>query len=143
MEKLRFCNYRETRSVFPLILFFICHRIMSVVTCMGNRISFFLLCFLLRSAVLDGSTFGRPPIALIAMTAGVLLVLALAGGAAALWVFRDAVARTVVQWEKLPEPRHPFSLEIISPTRPSVYVNLGPHPPRLWPEDVDLVHNGV
>jgi amino acid transporter len=43
-------------------------------------------------------------------------------------------------WERLPEPRHPFSLEIISPDRPSVYVNLGPHPPRLWPGDIDLAH---
>jgi len=43
-------------------------------------------------------------------------------------------------WERLPEPRHPFSLEIISPDRPSMFVNLGPHPPRLWPEDVDLLH---
>jgi Amino acid permease len=43
-------------------------------------------------------------------------------------------------WEALPEPRHPFSLEIIRPDRPSMYVNLGPHPPRLWPEDVDRLH---
>jgi hypothetical protein len=43
-------------------------------------------------------------------------------------------------WERLPEPRHPFSLEVISPERPSIYVNLGPHPPRLWPEDVDRLH---
>lgn len=43
-------------------------------------------------------------------------------------------------WEKLPEPRHPFSLEVISPDRPSTYVNLGPHPPRLWPEDLDRLH---
>lgn len=44
-------------------------------------------------------------------------------------------------WEKLPPPRHPFSLEVIAPGRPSVYVNLGPHPPRLWPEDVNRLHN--
>src|SRR5947209_16171042 len=44
-------------------------------------------------------------------------------------------------WERLPEPRHPFSLEIISPGRPSIYVNLGPHPPRLWPEDVGRLHD--
>jgi hypothetical protein len=44
-------------------------------------------------------------------------------------------------WEKLPEPRHPFSLEVISPDRESIFVNLGPHPPRLWPEDVDLLHD--
>ncbi len=43
-------------------------------------------------------------------------------------------------WETLPEPRHAFSLEVISPDRPSTYVNLGPHPPRLWPEDLDRVH---
>ncbi len=54
----------------------------------------------------------------------------------------DELARRIgLAWEKLPEPRHPFSLEVISPDRPSIYVNLGPHPPRLWPEDVDLLHD--
>jgi amino acid transporter len=43
-------------------------------------------------------------------------------------------------WETLPEPRHPFSLETLTPGRPSTFVNLGPHPPRLWPEDVDRLH---
>ena len=53
----------------------------------------------------------------------------------------DELARRIgLAWERLPEPRHPFSLEIISPNRPSTYVNLGPHPPRLWPEDVDRLH---
>jgi amino acid transporter len=54
----------------------------------------------------------------------------------------DELARLIgLAWERLPEPRHPFSLEIINPARPSVYVNLGPHPPRLWPEDVDRLHD--
>ncbi|HTB14493.1 MAG TPA: APC family permease [Bryobacteraceae bacterium] len=53
----------------------------------------------------------------------------------------DELARQLgLAWENLPEPRHPFSLEVISPDRPSTYVNLGPHPPRMWPEDVDLLH---
>jgi hypothetical protein len=53
----------------------------------------------------------------------------------------EELARRIgLAWEKLPEPRHPFSLEIISPDRPSMFVNLGPHPPRLWPEDVDRLH---
>jgi hypothetical protein len=53
----------------------------------------------------------------------------------------EELARRIGQaWERLPEPRHPFSLEVISPERPSVYVNLGPHPPRLWPEDLDRLH---
>jgi nucleotide-binding universal stress UspA family protein len=54
----------------------------------------------------------------------------------------DELARRIgLAWERLPEPRHPFSLEIITPDRPSTYVNLGPHPPRLWPEDVDRLHD--
>lgn len=54
----------------------------------------------------------------------------------------DELARRIgLAWERLAEPKHAFSLEIISPPRPSTFVNLGPHPPRLWPEDVDLVHD--
>jgi len=54
----------------------------------------------------------------------------------------EELARRIgLAWEKLPEPRHPFSLEVISPGRPSIYVNLGPHPPRLWPEDLDRLHD--
>ncbi len=53
----------------------------------------------------------------------------------------EELARNIgLAWEKLSEPRHAFSLEVISPDRPPVYVNLGPHPPRLWPEDVDRLH---
>jgi Amino acid permease len=44
-------------------------------------------------------------------------------------------------WETLPHPRPSLSLEIVRPdTLESVFFNLGPHPPRLWPEDVNLVH---
>jgi amino acid transporter len=54
----------------------------------------------------------------------------------------DELARRIgLAWENLPEPKHPFALEIITPDRPSTFVNLGPHPPRLWPEDVDRLHN--
>ncbi len=54
----------------------------------------------------------------------------------------DELAHQIgLAWERLPEPRHPFSLEIICPDRPSTFVNLGPHPPRLWPEDVDKLHD--
>ncbi len=53
----------------------------------------------------------------------------------------EELARRIgLAWEQLPEPRHPFSLEIIAPDRPPSYVNLGPHPPRLWPEDIDRLH---
>jgi hypothetical protein len=44
-------------------------------------------------------------------------------------------------WEKLPEPRPPLSLEIVLDNpKETVFFNLGPHPPRLWPEDVELAH---
>jgi amino acid transporter len=44
-------------------------------------------------------------------------------------------------WEKLPEPRPKMSLQIVDPvTMKSEYFNLGPHPPRLWPEDEELLH---
>src|SRR5579863_2821849 len=49
----------------------------------------------------------------------------------------ELAQRLGLAWERLAAPRHPFSLEIIHPDRPSTFVNLGPHPPRLWPEDVD------
>ena len=54
----------------------------------------------------------------------------------------EELARRIgLAWEQLPPPRHAFSLEVMSPGRPSSYVNLGPHPPRLWPEDMDRLHN--
>jgi amino acid transporter len=52
----------------------------------------------------------------------------------------DLALRIGQAWERLPEPRLPLSLETLAPGRPSTYVNLGPHPPRLWPEDVERVH---
>ena len=53
----------------------------------------------------------------------------------------EELARRIgLAWEQLPEPRHPFSLEIIAADRPPTYVNLGPHPPRLWPEDIGRLH---
>ena len=53
----------------------------------------------------------------------------------------ELAQRIGLAWEKLPPPRHPFSLEVIASDRPKVYVNLGPHPPRLWPEDLDRLHS--
>jgi amino acid transporter len=43
-------------------------------------------------------------------------------------------------WESLPQPRPSLSLEVVLGREKSVFFNLGPHPPRLWPEDIDLVH---
>jgi amino acid transporter len=44
-------------------------------------------------------------------------------------------------WENLPAPRPQLSLEILDEkTGSQWFYNLGPHPPRLWPEDVALLH---
>jgi nucleotide-binding universal stress UspA family protein len=44
-------------------------------------------------------------------------------------------------WEKLPEPRPSLSLELVLENQQDVvFFNLGPHPPRLWPEDIALAH---
>jgi hypothetical protein len=43
-------------------------------------------------------------------------------------------------WEQLPEPRPAISLEIVENQDDIVFFNLGPHPPRLWPEDIELAH---
>ena len=36
--------------------------------------------------------------------------------------------------------RPSLSLEIVQDNGESIFFNLGPHPPRLWPEDIELVH---
>ncbi len=83
---------------------------------------------------------GLDPFDAMVQTAAKLQCSRLVTGVSATMV-SDELARRIGQaWEKLPDPKHPFSLEIIRPDRPSKFVNLGPHPPRLWPEDVDRVH---
>ena len=54
----------------------------------------------------------------------------------------EAFAKTFGDaWENLPAPRPKLSLEIVSPDMTERnFINLGPHPPRLWPEDEDMLH---
>jgi amino acid transporter len=84
---------------------------------------------------------GVNPFDALVQTAARLKASRLVTGVSAKMDSAELAQRIGKSWERLPEPRHPFSLEIISPDRPSIFVNLGPHPPRLWPEDVDTVHN--
>ena len=73
-------------------------------------------------------------------TAARLKAIRLVTGVSARMDSEELARRIGRSWESMPQPRHPFSLEIISPDRPSIFVNLGPHPPRLWPEDIELAH---
>jgi amino acid transporter len=84
---------------------------------------------------------GIDPFEAMVYTATKLRVARLVTGVSSRMVSEELARRIGQAWENLPEGRHAFSLEIISPDRPSIYVNLGPHPPRLWPQDLDLLHN--
>lgn len=81
------------------------------------------------------------PFDAMVQTAQKLKASRLVTGVSAKMVSEELARRIGLAWEGLPEPRHSFSLEIIAENRPSVFVNLGPHPPRLWPEDVDRLHD--
>src|SRR5579885_1650825 len=83
---------------------------------------------------------GVDPFDAMVQTASKLQASRLVTGVSARMDSEELARRIGMAWEKLPEPRHPFSLEIIAEGRPSIYVNLGPHPPRLWPEDLDRTH---
>jgi amino acid transporter len=84
---------------------------------------------------------GVDPYDAMVQTAAKLKASRLVTGVSSKMDSEELARRIGLAWEHLPEPRHPFSLEIIAPERPSIYVNLGPHPPRLWPEDLDRVHD--
>ena len=81
------------------------------------------------------------PFEAVVETSNLLKVSRLVTGVSARMSSDELARRIGLAWEKLPEPRHAFSLEIITPDRPSTFVNLGPHPPRLWPGDVDKLHS--
>jgi hypothetical protein len=44
-------------------------------------------------------------------------------------------------WEQLPEPRPRLTLEVVFPDGSQSVYHLGPHVPRLRPEDLELMHN--
>ena len=84
---------------------------------------------------------GIDPFFTMVQTAANIKAARLVTGVSAKMDSEELARRIGKAWEGLAEPRHPLSLEIISPGRPSSFINLGPHPPRLWPEDIDVVHN--
>ena len=84
---------------------------------------------------------GIDPFDAMVQTAAKLKVSRLATGVSPKMDSEELARRIGLAWEQLPEPRHPFSLEVLTDGRPSFYVNLGPHPPRLWPEDLDRLHD--
>jgi amino acid transporter len=84
---------------------------------------------------------GVNPFDAMVLAANRLQASRLVSGVSARMSSEELARRIGLAWERLPEPRHAFSLEVIAPDRASMFVNLGPHPPRLWPEDVERVHD--
>jgi hypothetical protein len=80
------------------------------------------------------------PFDAMVLTAQKLRASRLVVGVSARMSSAELARRIGLAWERMPAPPHAFSLEVLSPDRPPSYVNLGPHPPRLWPEDVALCH---
>jgi amino acid transporter len=85
---------------------------------------------------------GIDPFHAMARTASKLKASRLVTGVSAKMDSDELARRIGLAWEELdPSERQSFSLEILRPGRPSVFVNLGPHPPRLWPEDLTRLHD--
>ena len=80
------------------------------------------------------------PFLAIMQTAQKLQVSRVVTGASLRMETGELARRIGLAWERLPEPRHAFSLEVSQPNNPPHFVNLGPHPPRLWPEDIERAH---
>jgi amino acid transporter len=84
---------------------------------------------------------GTDPWLAVVQTASVLKSARLVTGLSPSLTPAEQGRRVGVAWEELPQPRPSLSLEVVMPDpNQSMYFNLGPHPPRLWPEDVDLTH---
>jgi amino acid transporter/nucleotide-binding universal stress UspA family protein len=84
---------------------------------------------------------GSDPYEAVVQTAGRLQASRIVMGLSPLLTPSEQGARVGDCWEKLPEPRPALSLELVLENQKDiVFFNLGPHPPRLWPEDIDLAH---
>jgi len=84
---------------------------------------------------------GTDPFAAIVQTAQVIQSSRIVMGLSPRMTPDEQGKRVGEEWEKLPEPRPSLSLEVVMEEEgQSKFFNLGPHPPRLWPQDVELLH---
>jgi amino acid transporter len=85
---------------------------------------------------------GLNPFDAMVQTAASLKASRLVTGVSARMHSEELASRIGMAWERMPteKKQDPLSLEIMSPDRKSSFVDLGPHPPQLWPEDISLTH---
>ncbi len=85
---------------------------------------------------------GSDPYEAVVQTAARLQSSRIVMGLSPLLTPSEQGARVGEFWEGLPEPRPALSLELVLENQKDiVFFNLGPHPPRLWPQDIDLAHS--
>jgi hypothetical protein len=84
---------------------------------------------------------GSDPYQAVVQTAALLRSSRIVMGLSPNFTTSEQGAQVGRYWEQLPEPRPALSLEIVLENQKDVvFFNLGPHPPRLWPEDIELAH---
>ncbi|MBZ5695523.1 MAG: amino acid permease [Acidobacteriia bacterium] len=61
-------------------------------------------------------------------------------GSSSKMVIAEQALEIGVSWERMPEPRPRVSLELYTPSGQEQVFYLGPHAPRLTPNEIDLLH---
>jgi len=83
---------------------------------------------------------GNDPIAVIMQTALRLKVSKIVAGVSYKMNIDELARRLGEAWEAAGPPDQGLTLELIARDARSYFFDIGPHPPRLWPEDIDRAH---
>jgi len=83
---------------------------------------------------------GNDPIAVIMQTALKLKVSKIVAGVSYKMNIDELARRLGEAWEAAGPPEQGLTLELIARDGRSYFFDIGPHPPRLWPEDIDRAH---
>ncbi|RPJ87353.1 MAG: APC family permease [Acidobacteria bacterium] len=83
---------------------------------------------------------GNDPLAVMVQTALRLKVSKIVAGVSYKMNIDELARRLGEAWEASGPPEQGLTLELIARDGRSYFFDIGPHPPRLWPEDIDRAH---
>ncbi len=83
---------------------------------------------------------GNDPLGVIMQTALRLKVSKIVAGVSYKMNIDELARRLGEAWEAAGPPEQGLTLELIARDDRSYFFDIGPHPPRLWPEDIDRAH---
>ncbi len=83
---------------------------------------------------------GNDPLAVVMQTALRLKVSKIVAGVSYKMNIDELARRLGEAWEAAGPPEQGLTLELIARDGRSYFFDIGPHPPRLWPEDIDRAH---